>query len=230
MSARPVLSILAVLFATVLSQADELPKVKNVEQQPLAAQAKRVAEALAFLGTPLTDTDRQTLAAATDVVAIQQVLDKHCLAAVKITGEKSPQLETLAGPAKPELAEQGWRVFLVKVLNPDGVKGLELRADSPNAMPMVAGSGRPDPKVQSVGEVVGKRFLDLQMFNSQPLVGELSGLEVEYRILQIYSRDAGNKEANLGFRLIRNGKSAVASSKPVTIQFTGEPAVLVKLT
>jgi hypothetical protein len=230
MSARPVLSILAVFFATALSHADELPKVKNVEQQPLAAQAKRVAEALAFLGVPLTDTDRQTLAAATDVVAIQEVLDKHCLAAVKVTGEKSPQLETLAGPAKPELAEQGWRVFLVKVLNPDGVRGLELRADSPNAMPMVArSSGRPDPKVQSVGEVVGKRFLDLQMFNSQPLVRELSGLEAEYRILQIYSRDAGNKEANLGFSLIRNGKSAVASSKPVTIQFTGEPAVLVKL-
>jgi hypothetical protein len=51
-----------------------------------------------------------------------------------------------------------------------------------------------------VGEV-NKRFLELMMFNTQPLVRELSGLELEYRILQVYCRDAGRKEASLGFSL-----------------------------
>jgi hypothetical protein len=222
-------SMILALFAVRLD-AQELPKVKTVEVQPLAAQAKRVADALEFLGSALSEADRQAIAEAKDGLAVQEVLDKRCLAGLKITNGKPPQLETLLGPAKPELAEQGWRVFLVKVLNPTETKGLELRADSPNAMPMVArSSGRPDPKVQSVGEVVGKRFLELQMFNTQPLVRELSGLEVEYRILQIYCRDAGSKEAALGFSLIRDGKSAVASSKPVPIEVTSEPAVLVKL-
>ena len=77
---------------------------------------------------------------------------------------------------------------------------------------------------------VGTRFLDVQMYNSQPLVRDLSGLEVEYRILQVYCRDAGRKEASLVFALTRDGgKSATASSKPLPILFTSEPAVLVKL-
>src|SRR5205807_4602907 len=156
-------------------------------------------------------------------VAIQDVLDKHCVVGVRI-GNKEPRLETIAGPAKPELAEQGWRVFLVKVLNSDGLRDIELQATSPNAKPMYARStGRPDPKVHPVREV-GTRFLDVQMHNSQPLVRDLSGLEVEYRVLQIYCRDAGRKEASLGFALTRDGgKSATASSKPLAILFTSEP-------
>src|SRR5262249_19203476 len=147
-----------------------LPKVKSVDLQPLAAQAKRVADALTFLGAPLPDADHLALIKATDVVAIQDVLDKHCLAGVTIGAEKPPRIETVLGPATPELAEQGWRVFLVKVINPGGMQAIQLRADSPNAMPLyVRSSSRPDPKVQSVGEV-SKCFLDVQVFNSQPLV------------------------------------------------------------
>ena len=50
---------------------------------------------------------------------------------------------------------------------------------------------------------IDKRFLDLSTFNGQPLVRDLSGLEVEYRIVQIYCRDAGRKEAALSFGLWR---------------------------
>src|SRR5207253_9323693 len=168
-----------------------------------------------FLGVPLAAADRKALAAASDAIAVQDVLDKYCLAGVRITNEKT--IQTVAGPAKPEVAEQGWRVFLVKVENPSELRGVELRAESMNALPLYTrSSNRPDPKVQSVGEV-GKRFLDVQMFNSQPLVRELSGLEVEYRILQIYCRDAGRKEASLGFSLTRDGKSALAASKQIPI-------------
>src|SRR6516225_2029606 len=100
------------------SPADELPKIKNVELQPLAAQAKRVADALEFLGSPLAEAERQALAKASDAVGVQNVLDKHCLAGVRVSDDKPPRIETVPGPAKPELAEQGWRVFLVKVENP----------------------------------------------------------------------------------------------------------------
>jgi hypothetical protein len=223
--------IAVALLAVAVSRApaDELPKVKNVEFQPLAAQAKRVADALEFLGTPLADADKKALTAAADVVAIQDVLDKHCLAGVRISGDKPPRVETVPGPAKPELAEQGWRVFLIKVENPGGLKGVALRADSPNAQPLYTPSrNRPDPKVESVGQV-RTRFLDVQMFNSQPLVRELSGLEVEYRIAQIYCSDAGRKEANFGFSLMKDSKSALASSKQIPVLFTSEPAVVVKL-
>src|SRR5262249_34340758 len=132
------------------------------------------------------------------VKAIQAVLDKRCLATLHVPAGakgKKAKLRVERGAAKAELAEQGWRVFLVKVLNPSGLEGVELRATSPNALPLTKrSSSRPDPKVVSVGEV-GKRFLDVMMFNDQPLVRPLSGLEVEYRVLQLYSRDAGRKEA-----------------------------------
>src|SRR5258708_7430966 len=123
---------------------------------------------------------------------------------------------TREGPAKAALAEQGWRVSLLKVYNPTGIDRVELRANSPNALPLTRrSSSRPDPKVVSVGEV-GKRFLDVMMFNDQPLVRPLSGLEVEYRIIQLYSRDAGRKEATLAFTLQRgpSPKAPALASSP----------------
>ena len=172
----------------------DLPKAK-VELQPLAAQARRVADALQLLGAPLSDADRKALADAKDADAVQNVLDKHCLFAVHVKETKAslapPTVTAEIGPARPELAEQGWCVFLVKVYNPMGMDTVELRAASPNAAPLTRRStGNPDPQV-GPGEDIEKRFLDVSLFNGQPLVRDLSGLEVEYRVIQVYCRDAG---------------------------------------
>jgi hypothetical protein len=228
---RLLIATAGIVFASS-AFADELPTVK-VERQPLAAQARRVSEALALLGEPLTDDERQAIrdaATAADenkaVETIQTILDKRCLVGVHIAADK--KLETRAGPAKPQLAEQGWRVFLVKVHNEPGLTNVELTASSPNSLPMTKRStAKADPKVVSVGEV-GKRFLDLMVFNSQPLVRELSGLELEYRIVQIYCRDSGRKEATLQFNLDA-GRKRIASGQPMRIDFESAPAVLVRL-
>src|SRR5262249_45279566 len=153
-------------------------------------------------------------------------LDKHCLATVRIAGPN--KLVATAGPARPALAEQGWRVFLVKVDNAAGLSKVELRPDSPNALPMFYRStGKPDPKVMPVGEAA-KRFLDFTMHNNQPLLPQLSGLEVEYRVLQVYCRDAGRKEASLGFGLFQGGGKKVAQlakSNQVPYVVDSAPAV-----
>lgn len=231
MTAHRLLFVVAVIALTSSAAAGDLPKVK-VERQPLAAQARRVREALTLLGEPLPDADRQALldaATAKDenkaVETIQAILDKRCLAGVHITAGK--KLETQAGPAKPQLAEQGWRVFLVKVYNEPALAAVEMTVRSPNALPLTKrSSGKPDPKRDS-GEP-GKRFLEVRMFNSQPLVRDLSGLELEYRIVQIYCRDAGRKHARLQFDL-RDGKKLVASGQPRRFDFTSIPAVPVRL-
>jgi hypothetical protein len=228
---RFLLVVVAFAFAAPLF-AGELPKVK-VERQPLAAQARRVGEALNLLGEPLSDADRQAIAEAATakdenkaVEIIQTILDKHCLAALHITNDK--KLAMQAGPAIPRLAEQGWRVFLVKVHNEPALANVELSVASPNALPLTkSSSGQADPKVVSVSEV-GKRFLDVRMFNGQPLVRDLSGLELEYRIVQIYCRDAGRKEATLQFNL-SEGKKLVAAAAPQSFLFEADPAVLVRL-
>jgi hypothetical protein len=234
---RPVVLSAAVLGLSVVRvTAAELPRVTKVELQPLAAQVKRVVEALDFIGSPLDAKDKAALDTAVngkDVAALQRILDGHCLAGVRITA--ADKVETFPGPAKPQLAEQGWRVFLVKVFNPSGVEHVELRPDSPNALPVFTrSSNRPDPKVVAVSEV-GRRFLDLVMFNNQPLVRDLSGLELEYRIVQVSCRDPGRKEAELGFSLWRATDDPkapwkrLAGSTLVPFLFESSPAVLVRL-
>src|SRR5215470_9888952 len=121
------LTLAAVLIALTLLpatafRAGEQPPAK-VERQPLQEQAKRVLDALELLGAPLPAADRDAVRAAFKeaddgraVAAIQAALDKHCLARVRVAGPN--KITTSAGPARPALAEQGWRVFLVRVDNP----------------------------------------------------------------------------------------------------------------
>src|SRR5207237_5357732 len=136
----------------------------------------------------------------------QKILDRHCLVAININPESRVKVQEW--PAKEELMEQGWRSFLVKVQNEAGVTAV-LVAESPNAGKL---AGTPEG-------MVGRRWLDLQMFNKQPMRERLSGLEVEYRILQLYSRNAGNREAKLSFNL-GQGTQDMGVRKYVAIIYT----------
>jgi hypothetical protein len=233
-------AIVAFLFILpVTLRADTLPVVKDVELQPLSAQVKRVLDALDYLGSPLAESERKAIEDAKKnedkkgaVVAIQEILDRHCLAAVKVErADKFAGTKTMVGPAKPELAQHGWRVFLIKVLNKSEFR-TELRPESPNAAPLQRRSSNvPAPTVEPVS-AVENRFLDLAMHNTQPLLPRLSGLEVEYRVLQIYCRDASRKEARLGFSQWEDGKKNIYINKgnsQATIIFDSSPAVIVKL-
>src|SRR5688572_14277756 len=143
MARRPLLhallSFLVVAVASTLP-AEDLPLVGGVERQPLVDQARRIADSLAYLGEPLSKEEQAALSGATknlkpeeSIAAIQKVLDSRCLAGVNINPES--RVKVARGPAKAELAEQGWRVFLVKVHNEGGVTAA-LRATSPNAEPL----------------------------------------------------------------------------------------------
>ena len=166
-----------------------------VDLQPLAAQVRRVQDALDYLGAPLTATQREALAAATTatdpadaVRRVQEVLDPLCLFRVTINAEMRVRVNP--GPARRELEEKGWRVFLVKVLNEAGTTAA-LQVESPNAQRLY----------NSPAADVPNRWLQLQMFDAQPLLPVLSGLAVEYRIVQLYSRDAGQREAKILFNV-----------------------------
>jgi hypothetical protein len=194
-----------------------LPLVDKVAAQPLLAQTKRLAEALEYLGSPLPQSARTALdKAAQDpdearqVRAVQAALDPLCLLAVEINPES--RVKVAPGPAQPELVEQGWRQFLVKVHNEAGVTA-ELKGVSPNALPL-ANSPRAD---------VRNRWLDLQMFNAQPLRPSLSGLELEYRIMQLYSRDAGKREAKISFN-VGQGTQDLGFRNDVDLLFTAAPS------
>ena len=79
-----------------------------------------------------------------------------------------------------------------------------------------------------VPDEVASRWLDLMMFDRQPLTESLSGLALEYRILQLYSRDAGSRRADLTFELAWPEGALIADvdwrGNEVSVRFDCRPA------
>jgi len=216
---RPVV-LLVVLVS--LAYAQQSPTT-NVEHQPLAAQVLRLLEALDLLNDPLPAAETaelKRLAAATGdsrnaAAQIQTILNRHCLFYVNINPESRVKAE--AGIARGELIQNGWRTFLIRVENEAGVTAA-LELQSPNAGPLAnASEGQ-----------VSNRFLDVQMFTKQPMRRLLSGLEVEYAILQVYSRQPGKREARFSFD-VGQGTQDLGFRSQADILFTTKAASKVTL-
>lgn len=215
------------------SRGETLPVINDVEFQPLAAQVRRVVEALDMLGQPLPKEVKSRIEhvmEGADQVsgarALQQALDSQCLIGININPES--RVKAMQGPAAPNLVQGGWRVFLVKVHNEAGVTA-ELIADSPNAGPVYKRStSSAEPKKSISKAAVVERWLDLTMFRDRPVRRTLSGLSVEYALIQLHSRDAGHREAKISFH-VGQGTQDLGFRSDVDILFTCEPAVSVVL-
>lgn len=233
--------ILAALAAAVGTPAPASSKtaarrVGVVELQPLAAQARRVAEALEQLGEPLSVADMRALELAIEdkdeargASAIERVLDRRALVHVQISPES--RVSVTRGAARAVLVEQGWRCFLVKVRNDAGVTA-QLRAASPNALPVYARgvsdipggfSLDPRPKQKITPGEIANRWLELSMFDKPPLEAKLSGLALEYRVVQLHSRDRGRREARLGFD-VGQGSQDIGFRNDVPVLFDCLPS------
>jgi hypothetical protein len=194
-------------------RAAALPVVKQVEWQPFAAQVKRVIEALDYLGSPFTANERRAIDAALaqqDAFRLQQALDVRCLIGVHINPEM--RVKAQQGAARADLVEQGWRVFLVKVENDSGTTA-KLAVESANFKRL---HGSPQSEVAD-------RWLDGETFDKQPMREPLGGLPVEYRILSLYSRDAGKREAKLAFN-VGQGTQDLGFRSEVDVLFNCLPA------
>ncbi len=216
-----------------LVPADELPLVEGVELQPLEAQVRQVVEALEHGGQPLPADAKKRLDSAlaltneaAAVRAIQAALDELCLIGITINPES--RVKATQGPAAPQLIQHGWRLFLIKVHNEAGVTA-ELQVESPNAAKLYRTStGSAEPKVTVPLDEVPRRWMDVAVLRDRPLRRTLSGLSLEYRVLQVYSRDAGKREAKISFH-VGQGTQDLGFRSDVDILFTCEPAVALTL-
>lgn len=225
--------VVAVLILGFLAggspRADELPIVTDVEFQPFVAQVRRVIQALDLLGRPLSAEEKARIDQAINdgdereaSRTIQRILDSACLVGVEINPES--RVKATQGPAAPDLHQGGWSVFLVKVHNEAGVTA-ELEAKSPNAEPVFKQStNAAEPKPSIRESDILQRWCDVAMHRERPLNRALSGLALEYRIIQIYSRDAGRREAKLAFD-VGQGSQDLGLRSDVDILFTAAPAV-----
>ena len=212
--------------------------IAALEAQPLMAQVGRLIDAMAYLGEPLSDADRERLTAAASateggraLAEIQEVLDPRCLLTIRINPESRISVDRAAAPAR--LIEHGWRAYLVKVRNEAGVTGV-LSLESPQARPVYRRGTGLAMAPQSVRPAdVTDRWLDLDTYGQKPMEPALSGLELEYRIVLLYSRDRGKREAQIGATLgpgtedigFRNRAAVlfeVAPSRDVTLRIRDE--------
>lgn len=205
----------------------------EVEPQPLLAHALRLNEALSFLGSSMSTEDQQRLKALQDKAltkatstAIQSILDPYCLAMVDINPEA--RVKVTRGPAMPTLMAHGWTSFLVKVKNDAGVTA-KLQVESPNAQPVLHIFSYPmqararKENLLTEGQVAN-RFLEVQLYDGRPLSPNLSGLGLEYAVIQIYSKDAGKREAEIGFN-IGHGTQDIGFRSTINILFNILPSV-----
>lgn len=230
-------SLLPVIAERGAAAETTWPQVVKVERQPLVAATERLLQALDYVGAPLTPADRQAVDAALKIAdakdcakQLQAALDKYCLAAVSINPES--RVSVIEGPVQKELVQQGWRTFLVKVSNEAGVTA-PLKVESPNMLPMYARGKGARERPMTVDKLVTpadvpNRFLDAVVFGQQPLKPTLSGLELEYRILQLFSRDVGRREAQLDFS-VGQGTQDLGFRNSIPVLFQSLPAVEVVL-
>jgi hypothetical protein len=222
-AALGIAAVLAVGAGIAPVRGADLPPVHNLELQPLAAQVARLQEALEYLGAPLSAAERAALAETSRmrdhpaaIERIQAVLDAHCLLGITIS--PAMRLSVYRGPATAELVEQGWRNYLVKVDNRAGVDA-PLQVTSPSA-------GRLH---NSEPEVIPSRWLEVGMFGGQPLRPNLSGFQLEYRVIQIYSRDAGRRTAKFVFTTPVGGQDQNGVRNDLTLTFDVKPARAIAL-
>lgn len=234
MNVRALVASLSVCFLVLASrnsigfaQGGKLPLVSAVAAQPVSVHAKQMIEALDFTGAPLQPSERLALEEALKqdesaklVAGVQAVLDKLCLLSVNINPES--RVKVAPGPAKPILVEQGWSQFLVKVHNEAGVTA-ELKVSSPQAGDVYRNQ-YPEPKNKISQAEIRDRWCEVKMFNGRPMRESLSGLELEYRIIQIYSRDSGKRAANISFD-VGQGTQDVGFRSETSIVFNASASV-----
>lgn len=193
------------LFAGT-SSAQNWPNVESVDRQPLLAGVDRVATALDSVGRPLSPEQKaklEEIKQLTDdgkvVSEIQKLMDPLCLAAIHINPES--RVKVVEGPTEKSLMQNGWRTFLVKVHNEAGINP-GVGCASPQAKSQyIQSNGTPEPKKEITMADVKDRWLDFAMPVREPMKQTLSGVALEYRIIQLHSRDAGKREATFAFNI-----------------------------
>jgi hypothetical protein len=215
---------LAVLLIALSSNTIAHAQPIEVEGQPLAGNARRVVQTLAFLGYPMDEEQVKAIEAAAnkqDAKKIQELLDPYVMVIVHLNPEVRVKAKRGAMPAR--LQQAGFTPILIKVHNESTVTK-PLRIFSPQALPIHA-RGKPGMITK---DDVKNRFLDIEMVASQPMTDKLSGLKVEYALALLYSKDAGKREATLIFD-VGQGTQDAGFRGEVAILFDVRPAIPVKL-
>jgi hypothetical protein len=192
----------------------------ELAHQPYFAGVERAVATSRALGAPLASGDEAELVALSanegsdSIERAEAVLDRYTLARVELDREGYGR--TSAGAADRVLVEQGWQVFLVRVHNPHrlqrrlllstmSVPGLD-QANLTVGTLSVPKSSAPKPSLFDRAEkasLIQSLWLSAELDTTE----ELAGFPLEYRVVQIFSRDRGERSAYIGFSLVDDAQS-----------------------
>src|SRR5579864_4525045 len=191
----------------------------QVAPQPYFAGVIRALEALVKLGAPIAAADAQRIAAfarqgdSAAVDAAEKILDTYTLARLSIDPDETGRVEM--GGAQRTLVEQGWRMFLVRIANPGGrTDNISFASESQGPGSIMSGTSAPRDSMgdrMNKGPIIKQLWLMSQLYEAGPVVIrgrpgrgsnaairhravkaiQLSGISVEYRIIELFSRDSG---------------------------------------
>lgn len=228
--------LIQILFSTIVSC--NLYAQKNAEAQPFIFQSKRLIEALDYLGTPISATDKisfeKTSTESNDeksVAAISAILDRYALFSIVINPES--RVNVKAGIAKPVMQQNGWSTFLIKVENQAGITAI-LKVISEQAKrnydggEAIYGFGKKDESKTVTKKDIANRWMDLSLYTKAPMQQALSGLQTEYFIIQLYSRDAGKRVARFSFNC-GQATQDIGFRNEADILFQCQPSQKIKL-
>jgi hypothetical protein len=193
----------------------------GVAAQPYFAGVGRALEALGKLGAPVAAADTQQSAAlarqndSAAVDAAEKILARYTLVNLSLSPEGP--LEATLGSASRTLTEQGWRMFLIRVANPSS-RAEDLSVSIGTERTWGPGPGKMMPSNNGLAQqafimdTVEKAPLIESMWLLAQLhetvmdrrgrgyqVVPLSGVPVEYHLVQLFSRDHGQRSANFKF-------------------------------
>jgi len=219
------------------AQADES---SDIAIQPYFADVNRALDALAKLGAPVADSDAQRIAALTRqgdtaaLAATEKILERYTVARLTIGTDGTGRVAF--GGTQRLLVEQGWRMFLVRIENRSARDDSVLFASETGTPGDMETDGRPWHMAQRAylddrlykGPLIEKMWITSELYDSTPVIRwgtevhaiPLSGIPVEYRVVQIFSRDAGRRVADFGLYVLP--KSGVDSGKSSHQQFDFE--------
>ena len=188
-----------------LLHAENLPA--ETIPQPLVQQVRRLAQAMAFLSVPFhSDLSKNMEEALQEgsMADLDRLLETRILFHVTINPES--KVSVRQGKAEPLLHQGGYRPFLVKVIN-QAVTTAPLSVSSPQAGPLYGGmtalSARRMQReaLHELEDPLGdpERFIDVTFYEQAPMTPGLSSLEVEFKLLWIYTHRSGLQEATFTF-------------------------------
>jgi hypothetical protein len=202
----------------------------DISPQPYFAHVNRALEALAKLGAAAAPGDVEQIKAlvhqndAPAVEATEKLLDRYTLIRASLEGDGYTRC--VAGGSERTLVEQGWRVFLLRVSNPIGYTGAVSATFGRGQVGNLSHGSfdqRPDLGITPINSPnlapsIEAMWLTGELFDAPPLGPTLSGFALEYRVVQLFSRDRGRRRADID---VHTSKGAIPYASPwgVNLEF-----------